>query len=189
VIATLEDAWRWYRSVHAMSRILGRLGERHWPELDWDGRLGQDAVLVELSRDQIIEDAAVIQADLDDLCVLLLFSVFEALVRERVLRDFDAEAKSATHAAVQRAMRSIRESIENGSFFQVLDLYKDADADLIEQVNQVRRYRNWVAHGRRAEKPAAVQPPVAYRRLAAFLELIDRLAEDSRSAKPPAAFS
>jgi len=39
----------------------------------------------------------------------------------------------------------------------------------IEEVNQVRRYRNWVAHGRRAEPAEYVTPPAAYRRLRAFL--------------------
>jgi hypothetical protein len=60
--------------------------------------------------------------------------------------------------------------IEQGSFFNVLEPYKDLDANLVEQVNQVRRYRNWVAHGRRTEQPAAVDPKTAYDRLKQFLE-------------------
>jgi hypothetical protein len=37
--------------------------------------------------------------------------------------------------------------VGEGSFFAVLQSYKGPDDNLIEQVNQVRRYRNWVAHG------------------------------------------
>lgn len=175
MIAKIEDAWNWYQATKSMSKVLGRLGEKHWDSLDWQGSLGRDASLAEVLSDRIIADTNAILVDLDDLCVLMLFSVFEATVRERVLRDFEEESKNATHVAVRRALRSIRDSIENGSFFQVLDLIKGADADLTEQVNQVRRYRNWVAHGRRGDKPDSVDPLVAFERLSRFLEFVDRL--------------
>jgi hypothetical protein len=67
-----------------------------------------------------------------------------------------------------------RERIAEGSFFHVLAAYKSGvDPGLIEQVNQVRRYRNWVAHGRRAgEIPDNVTPRAAYDRLRAFLSAL-----------------
>jgi hypothetical protein len=40
---------------------------------------------------------------------------------------------------------------------------------LVESVNQVRRYRNWVAHGRRIAKPDAVDTETAFRHLKDFL--------------------
>jgi len=39
-------------------------------------------------------------------------------------------------------------------------------------MNQVRRYRNWVAHGRRTAKPDAVDPETAFRRLKEFLDVL-----------------
>jgi hypothetical protein len=63
----------------------------------------------------------------------------------------------------------MKESIEHGSFFKVMEPYKDVDADLVEEVNQVRRYRNWVAHGRRTKQTPVVRPEVAYDRLKRFL--------------------
>ena len=51
------------------------------------------------------------------------------------------------------------------------------DHDL-EEVNQVRRYRNWVAHGRRAAQPAAVSPKVAFERLTRFLTIFDASSPD-----------
>jgi hypothetical protein len=66
----------------------------------------------------------------------------------------------------------MKDGIEQGSFFKVLEPYKDLDANLIEEVNQVRRYRNWVAHGRRTEQPSAVSPATAYDRLKRFLDLL-----------------
>jgi hypothetical protein len=64
-------------------------------------------------------------------------------------------------------------AVEFGSFAKVLDPYKaQGHADLIEEVNQVRRYRNWVAHGRRGDQPPSVAPRMAYERLSRCLAII-----------------
>ena len=126
-----------------------RLGENHWNNLPWDGDLGRDNHLKDLTSGEVVNDSQTVLDDLDDLCVLLLFSVFEAAIRERVLADVEAELPPLRHVAIKRTFDEMKEGIEHGSFFKVLEPYKDFDADLIEQVNQVRRYRNWVAHGRR----------------------------------------
>jgi hypothetical protein len=149
---------------------MGRLGEKHWNNLPWDGDLGRDNHLIDLTSSEILNDAQKVLDDLDDLRVLLLFSVFEATIRERVLAEVEAELPLLRHVAVKRAVEEMKDGIEHGSFFKVLEPYKDFDADLIEHVNQVRRYRNWVAHGRRMEQPAAVDPTMAYDRLKRFLD-------------------
>jgi hypothetical protein len=120
--------------------------------------------------------ATVILRDLDDLCVLLLFSVFEAAVRERAVADVAAELPAVHHPALQHAVRTLNEALEHGSFYKVTEAYKALDPDLTEEVNQVRQYRNWVAHGRRGDPRDAVDPRMAYDRLGRFLQ---RLAEVS----------
>jgi hypothetical protein len=170
VIASLADAWSWYESSRRLAQTMGRLGKKHWNNLPWDGDLGRDDHLKERTSAEILSDAERVLADLDDLCVLLLFSVFEATVRAKVLADVEAELPPLRHVAIKRALNEMKEGIEQGSFFKVLEPYKDLDADLIEQVNQVRRYRNWVAHGRRTEQPAVVNPMTAYDRLKRFLD-------------------
>jgi hypothetical protein len=170
VIASLADAWRWYESARQLARTLGRLGEKHWNNLPWDGDLGRDNHVKELTSAEILSGSETVLDDLDDLCVLLLFSVFEAMMRERVLAEVEAELPPLRHVAIKRALDEMKEGIEHGSFFKVLEPYKAVDADLIEQVNQVRRYRNWVAHGRRTEQPSAVDPSTAYDRLKRFLD-------------------
>jgi hypothetical protein len=87
------------------------------------------------------------------------------------LAVFDQHAVAVTHPVVQAALGDGRDQIEQGSFFRVLQAYKPSiDNDLVEQVNQVRKYRNWVAHGRRgSETPASVTPLAAYDRLRALL--------------------
>jgi hypothetical protein len=172
VIASLADAWNWYQTARQLARTMERLGNKHWNDLPWEGDLGRDNHLIELTSEEILDGSRTVLDDLDDLCVLLLFSVFEATIREQVLAEVEAELPPLRHVTIKRALDEMREGIEHGSFFRVLEPYKDLDAGLIEEVNQVRRYRNWVAHGRRTEQPAAVDPTTAYDRLKRFLDHI-----------------
>lgn len=148
MIASLGDAWRWYESVRDLTRSIGRLGERYWGELPWDGALGRDDRLRHLEAVEILDRSRVVLDDLDDLCVLLMFSVFESIIRERTLQDIAAELPAFEHPALMRAVRDLQDTVGQGSFSRVIADYKGLDADLIEEVNQVRSYRNWVAHGR-----------------------------------------
>ena len=104
------------------------------------GPLGRDERLCQVQASEILDWADVIVSDLDDLCVLLLFLVFEATVRERALADVAAELPALRHPALLHAARSLNEALEDGSFYKVTEAYKALDPDLIEQVNQVRKY-------------------------------------------------
>ncbi len=126
--------------------------------------------LRQIQAPEILDGVKVILSDLDDLGVLLLFSVFEATVRERALADVAAELPPLRHPALQHAVRTLNEALEHGSFSKVTEAYKTLDSDLSEQVNQVRKYRNWVAHGRRGAPQNAVDPHTAYARLKRFLD-------------------
>jgi hypothetical protein len=153
---------------------MARLGGKYWDDLPWDGDLGRDNRLGNLESTQVEEMSRAVLDDLDDLCVLLLFSVFESHVRERSLADVAKELPPLRHPALLQAVDELNDTIGHGSFYRVLEAYKSLDADLIEEVNQVRRYRNWVAHGRRGDQPDNVSPRDAYQRLKRFL---DRLAD------------
>jgi len=54
-----------------------RLGENHWDNLPWDSDLGRDSQLNTLTSAEILDGSQTVLADLDDLCVLLLFSVYK----------------------------------------------------------------------------------------------------------------
>lgn len=172
MITSLADAWRWYESARDLTLAMRQLGRRHWSSLPWEGELGRDNRLRRLDGPEIIDRSDAVLRDLDDLCVLLLFSVFEATVRARVLADAEAEVAALRHPAVLGAVRDMREAVEHGSFAKVLEPFKSVDAGLVEQVSQVRRYRNWVAHGRRGQPRAAVDPRSAFDRLQRFLDRI-----------------
>src|SRR5262249_3280628 len=147
----------------------------HWNNLPWDGDLGRDNRLRDIEASEILSWVDAVHRDLDDLCVLLLFSVFEAIVRERALADVAAELPSAQHPALQYAISTLNEALEHGSFYKVTEAYKRLNPDLVEQVNQVRKYRNRVAHGRRGAPQNDVDPRIAYDRLQRFLDRLNEL--------------
>src|SRR5689334_16559494 len=138
MISSLEGAWKWYASVRELTLTMLAMGKKHWESLPWDGPLGQDERLRHVETPQILDWATVTHSDLDDLCVLLLFSVFEATVRSRALMDVAAEVPTLRHPALQHAVRTLNEALEHGSFYKVTEAYKTLDPDLVEQVNQVR---------------------------------------------------
>src|SRR5438128_12343328 len=100
---------------------MARLGEKHWNNLPWDGDLGRDSHLQHLTSAEILNSSQTVLDDLDDLCVLLLFSVFEATIRERVLADVEAELPPLRHVAIKHALVEMKESIEQGRYFKFLE--------------------------------------------------------------------
>ena len=169
----LDDGWTWYVTTRQQLKLFGRLGRKHWEGLPWDGTLGDDDKLKSLEAEVIVTGSAFCLDHLDDFAVLILFSVFESVVRAQVLSEVEDEKSRLRHALIIQIVTDAADEIEHGSFYRVLQVFKELDADLIEEVNQVRRYRNWVAHGRRTAKPAAVDPETAFRRLKDFLEVLE----------------
>jgi hypothetical protein len=173
-MTTLEEAWQWYlATLESLRRIVRLAG--HWDSLPWDGPLGRDSHLQLIETPTLRNEAVLAQKPLDDLAILVLFSVFESIVRDTVYIQAKPDADHLRHPTMKRAGQDALEAIEEGSFFRVLEPYKaEGHANLIEQVNQIRRYRNWVAHGRRGEPDTDVNPRMVFDRLQEFLVVVQK---------------
>lgn len=169
---TLQDAWNWYESTALSIQRIERIARRYWDSPALRDVLGKDSLLRDLTSDTVEDAGKQSREPLDDLAVMVLFSVFEANVRGLVAEQVKNESEGLRHAALRYSALEALRAIEEGSFFRVLEPYKDRDAGLIEEVNQVRRYRNWVAHGRRGYPRDSVDPKTAYDRLSRFLQLL-----------------
>lgn len=171
---TLGEAWEWYTDVKKSLACMARIGqEKFWSAIPWHQPpwLG-NRHFVELTSTSVVSAAENAAQHLDDLAVVVLFSVFEANVRGAVLEQMSVGEPRYHHRAVLDAIQVAKERIGEGSFFAVLSSFKGPDNGLIEEVNQVRRYRNWVSHGRRGPQPPLVSPPVAHDRLTRCMELL-----------------
>lgn len=170
-MTTLDDAWAWYTVTHQHLKLFRRLARPdYWAGLPID----RDDAFKFLDPSQVQDQIDTRLPYLDDLAIVVLFSVFEAIVRDQALELVRCQRVPGEHPVIGNALDDVENSLREGSFFRVLEAYKGPiDKNLVEHVNQVRKYRNWVAHGRRARPEANVDPRQAYTRLRDFLAAVD----------------
>src|SRR5947209_3759424 len=187
---TLADAWNWYEATMRNLTRMRRLGEKHWndPSLAntsiW---LDDDFKMVEAS--QIAADTKASLSAIDDLAVVVLFSVFESRVRDFLVALIAPEAQGISDPILREATEDAVQGVREGGFYRrVLEPLKKqgrVSADLITQVDQVRQYRNWVAHGRRDNPMNNVTPKTAYDRLGEFLAVLGISTESEEEQSGP----
>jgi hypothetical protein len=175
----LDEAWAWYGDSKKALRTIGRLAAKHWDTLNWEGNLGRDEKLKELTAPALSSAAENALRELDDLAIVVLFAAFEAGVRSHVVSQVEMERKLIKHPALQYASDEALGNLARGSFQKVLTSLKSIDKELAEQVSQIRRYRNWVTHGRRGSPAERWQPRAAYDRLRRFWALVDTMSSAS----------
>ena len=106
------------------------------------------------------------------MAIIFLFSAFESIVRDQVRLDLEAERHGITHPILQFAAEEALFLVNRGSFDKVLNFLKKIDHHLVEQVRQIRRYLNWVSHGKRGKGPFELSPRDAFDRLNRFLDAL-----------------
>jgi hypothetical protein len=185
---TLADAWKWYEVTKRNLARMQRLGNRHWddPSLEM-ASIWQDDHFRKLEASDIVEETSASLKPIDDLAVVVLFSVFESQVRDYLIVRMKPQADTLVDPILRTAADDAIQGVEQGSFYRrVLSPLKEqgrVSADLVTQVDQVRDYRNWVAHGRRDAPTNDVGPLIAYERLAAFLRALG-IALESETVDP-----
>jgi hypothetical protein len=172
---TLAEAWNWYQAVGVATNRLNHLA-KVWDDIPWGQsdawvkRIEHDGVLGKVEAWELAANTRIVSTELDELAIFVLFSVFEATVRDRLKDQIADEIRGLRHPSLVKAGQDVTDAIEQGSFGKLLEPFKlDVKTkNLVEEVNQVRRWRNWVAHGRRPES----RPMAAYDRLSEFLNLL-----------------
>ncbi len=175
---TLADAWAWYKTTKQNLRRMRRLGEKYWsdPALEASS-IWQDDQFRRLEAADVEAETKVSLEPIDDLAIVVLFSVFESLVRDFLKERIRPEAGRIIDPILKEAADDAIQGVEEGSFSRfILDPLKKQDrveAELVTQIDQVRAYRNWVAHGRREAPTNNVTPAMAYERLGKFLSVLE----------------
>ena len=173
-MSDLDEVWTWYEETKKSLQRLERLASKHWDGLPWDGdgTLARDAKFRELEAEPVAESARLGLRGLDDLAVVRLFATFEAAVRRLAAREVEALLPTI-HVALKEVARAHLDEIERGSFAKVLAALRPYDPDLVDQVRQIRSYRNHVAHGGGGDPMGIVHPERAYKILGRYLRQIE----------------
>lgn len=171
----LEEAYRWYHSARKTFQRTSRLARKYWDDLPHDLKLFQDAQFVELQAVTFEDDAITASSQLDDLGVLFLFASFEHEFREHVALQTISDADSLRHPVALKAINDVVRQVESDSLDRILSGYAASvinDDNLILRVQQIRHFRNWVAHGKHGDRPSHVDPITTYQILKEFLDIV-----------------
>jgi hypothetical protein len=174
---TLGDAWHWYSDIKQNLALMRRLGDRNWESLSSETTIWHDDRFKMLTSRDILEQSTAALAPIEDIAVMVLFSAFESQVRSHLYDLVATESEKIVDPILREAAEDAVRGVLRGSFSRhVLEPLKKrgrVPADLITQVEQVRKFRNWVAHGRRGVARNNVDARTAFRRLHDFLVALD----------------
>lgn len=118
-----------------------------------------------------LQDAA---KQASDLAILALFATFERFVIEHLQTANRLLAAGYPQGYSSKLAEKFESEVEYWRFGEILNLFKDeVDADLIGQVKQIKRYRDWIAH-QNPSKPTLTQarPETAFDVLTRMVEQI-----------------
>src|SRR5258708_3130394 len=101
---TLADAWEWYLSTKRNLDLLQGLGLKHWAGSSMENAsIGGDEKFKELEPATIGQETEIGLRPIDDLAVVVLFSVFEAIVRNHVAARIEPEAAGLSDPILKQA--------------------------------------------------------------------------------------
>lgn len=173
-MSQLDETIAWYRTVKANQLLVSKVLKDH---IEVVPETSPFFGLSESEATRMLEESA---AEVEDLTVVALVSFFEQLVidslRELVER-IETEQTSPTMGAL--AGYAFRD-VERWRFDDILKLFEAAlQHGLLDQVRNIYRYRNWVAHGKRKQKPVITDPVTAYEALSRFLSSVGEVVRSS----------
>ena len=116
---TLADAWNWYVATKRNLERMRRLGSKHWddPSLNRDSiSIWQDDQFRMLISSDIVAETTVSLKPIDDLAVVVLFSVFESQVRDYLIARIRPEAAGLTDPILKEAADDAIQGVEEGSY-------------------------------------------------------------------------
>jgi hypothetical protein len=127
---TLAEAWDWYQATRRNLHRMQRLGRKHWKDPTLEGAsIWQDEQFKLLEAEDIVEETTASLKPIDDLAIVVLFSVFESNVRDHLVAGIKREATPLKDPILKDAAEEAIQGVEEGSFYRrVLDPLKQQPA-------------------------------------------------------------
>ena len=168
-MSQLDETIAWYRIVKANQQLAAKVVRDYTAVVPISSPFYG---LSEAEATQLLEKSA---TEVDDLTVLALVSFFEQLVLDDI-RGLSEKIKTEQSVLTMRAFTDYAfKDIERWRFLELLKLFEaDVDRSLLDSVKNLYKYRNWVAHGKRQQKPVITDPIKAHETLSSFLEKISK---------------
>src|SRR5690242_18664022 len=112
---TLMDAWKWYESANTNLVRMRRLGSHHWNHQSLtNASIWSDERFKEVEARDIENETNLALQPLKDLGVLVLFSVFEAAVRDYLEGIIRPMTGRLGHPILEDAAEKVLDGIKQG---------------------------------------------------------------------------
>lgn len=163
----LDETISWYRVVQANQLLVAHVLSSA-PEVVPD--VSPFSTLSNAEATRQLERAG---SEIDDLTVLALVSFFEQLLLAYVRELAEQITAEQTEPVPGVLAEYAFKNAERWRFKEILKLSGSvADASVLERVEKLYDYRNWVAHGKHKLKPVTTDPLDAYAALSLLLRQI-----------------
>lgn len=163
----LDRVWSWYESVCDSISAAAYLVENA------PGRIPPSLKFADLAPEAALDTLGQTQKEIEDHAVLALFAVFERSILDHLVSTARNVEGRLASALERRMVSEGLKDLDRWRLGDVLDVYKvRIDSRLVGDVKQVKRYRDWVAHGRRSPVPTQMNPKTAYDRLSEFVRAL-----------------
>lgn len=174
-MSQLDETVAWYRTVKANQLLVSKVLKDHTKVVP---ETSPFFGLSESEATRMLEESA---AEVEDLTVVALVSFFEQLVIDS-LRELTERTETDQTSPMMGALAGFAfRDVERWRFDDILKLFEAPLQDgLLDQVRNIYRYRNWVAHGKRKQKPVVTDPVTAYEALSQFLSSVGKVVYASR---------
>jgi hypothetical protein len=167
-MSVLDPVMEWYEVADDNQRLMRMFLLKH-PDL-----FPLDSVLSSKTSEEARNTLDKAKTELDDLTIVSLFSIFESKLLNHIASIINTISSEPPNAFIKSVAEYAVKNSERWSVNDILDLYKSKiNPELIGNIKQIYKYRNWVAHGKKAARPVVLDPNTAYQRLDDFLEQAD----------------
>ncbi len=112
--------------------------------------------------------------ELQDLTIVSLIAIFEKIIIKHIFDICIKDSSLLKDEFSKTAMEYVTKLKDRWSLMNILDIYKSiVSSNVVGEIKQIIEYRNWVAHGKKNNKPLSLSPEIAYQRLSAFIKQAD----------------
>ena len=161
----LNQALDWYNILKSNHKIVVNLLEKD------PSSLPPDSPYLTEPLSSVKEQLKRALEEMEDLTVVSLFFLFEKIILSHLEETANYLKAQNMEPFLNQVVKYGLKTPDRWKIEEILDLYKvNIDPNLVGQVKQIFKYRNWIAHGRRGAKPLSIDHRLTYFRLTLFLE-------------------
>lgn len=109
--------------------------------------------------------------ELDDLVVLSLFASFERQLRKEIITKSLILEKIDPTKLGKKISSQVSKEIEYWKIDEIIDLFNPVvDSYICGQLKEIKRYRDWLAHGKMRKKSVSADPKTTFETIKLFCD-------------------